>query len=364
MKKYLVFGMSSLMGGVEAFLINYVEQMMDEENVFEFVFFNTVPEVVEKTELKKCKYHVVPSRTRNWFGYYQGLKKIIKEGKYDVLWYNVCTLSDITLLKLAYKYQVPCRIVHSHNSENMGNRIVGILHNIHKKSVSKYATEFFACSEKAADFMFSHKIQNIRIINNAIITEKYKYDKGIRETVRKNLGIKDEMVVGHVGRFHMQKNHFFIMEIFRQLTLLEGACKLMLIGSGELKEQIVEIAKQEQMEESIIFLDNRMDVNELLQAMDVFLFPSLFEGLGLALVEAQAADLPCVISDTIPEAAILSKKVFPMSLESPAIEWAKKIMECAQNNNRSNQVELLREKHYDISENAILLKEYLNSKYI
>ena len=107
-----------------------------------------------------------------------------------------------------------------------------------------------------------------------------------------------------------------------------------------------------------------MDVNELLQAMDVFLFPSLFEGLGLALVEAQAADLPCVISDTIPEAAILSKKVFPMSLESPAIEWAKKIMECAQNNNRSNQVELLREKHYDISENAILLKEYLNSKYI
>lgn len=364
MKRYLVFGMSSQMGGVESFLMNYVGNMMDEENEFEFVFFNSVPEFFLDSPLGCCKYYIVPARTKNCWKFYSGLKAIVKKGNYDILWYNACTLSDITLVKIAAKYKIPCRIVHSHNSENMGNKLAGLFHNIHKKCIFKYATEFFACSKEAAIFMFPEYVKNVQIINNAIQVENYKFDNNIRQKVRNNLGLKNEILLGHVGRFHTQKNHEFLIDIFGETVKKRSSVRLLLIGDGSIKRKIQQLAKDKEIFDRIIFLEKRTDVNELLQAMDIFVFPSLFEGLGLALIEAQAADLPCVIADTIPEAAILTEKVSVLSLDSPAKEWADTVLESAEKyHNRNDRVELLKQKRYDIAENAELLKKYICSKY-
>lgn len=364
MKKYLVFGMSSQRGGVESFILNYVGNMMDEENVFEFVFFNSVPDFFLDSPVGKCKYYIVPSRTKNWWRFYNGLKSIVKNGGYDVLWYNACTLSDVTLVKIADRYKVPCRIVHSHNSENMGNKLVGILHNIHKRRIMDYITESFACSAGAAKFMFPSSVKNIRLVNNAIVAEKYKFDAEVRERIRANLKLNNELLLGHVGRFHNQKNHMFLIEVFGEVVKKNPMARLLLVGDGGLKEQICQKAKAKGIFDYIIFLEKRTDINELLQAMDVFVFPSLFEGLALALTEAQAADLPCVIADTIPKEAILTEKVSVISLEKSPKEWANLILESARKyQNREDRVNLLKQKQYDIVENAEMLKKYINSKY-
>ena len=359
MKKYLVFGLSSQLGGVESFICNYVGNMMDKNNRFEFVVFDRIPDYFEKTVLSGSKCYIVSSRTKNPFIFYRQLCNIVKNGNYDVLWYNVCTLSDITLVKICTKYRVSRRIVHSHNSENMGGKLVGALHEYHKNIISKYATDFFACSNEAAVFMFPKNVRNVKIINNAIIAEKYRYNEMIRANVRDKLKVENEILIGHVGRFHMQKNHVFIIEVFRRVIEIDKTVKLMLIGDGELKNQIVRLAQKYGILNNIIFLEKRMDVNELMQAMDVFLFPSVFEGLGLALIEAQASDLPCVIADTIPKDAILTDRVDVLSLKDSVDKWARTILSAAKKKDRRDQSTLLSEKGYDIKENANKLKLYL-----
>ena len=362
MKKYLVFGLSEQLGGVESFLMNYISKMMDENNVFEFIVFDDIPGYIRNSAIRECKMHVVNKRIKKPLSYYIQLKKILQEGNYDIVWYNVCTLSDITLIKLAKKYHVPCRIVHSHNGSNMGGKIVAYLHEKNKKKIINYASDFFACSNVAADFMFPTDIikdGKVIIIKNAIDTNKYKYNKEIREDMRRQLGISNELLIGHVGRFHFQKNHKFILEIFEEVLKKQADAKILLIGNGELKEGFCKEAEEKGIIKSIIMLENRSDVNNLMQAMDVFVFPSLFEGLPISLVEAQAADLPCVISDTISEEILLTDKMRMMSLDDSAEKWAGIIIEKNKNIDRIDVSNILKKKGYDIEQNAIELKQYM-----
>lgn len=367
MKKYLVLGISSQLGGVETFIFNYIENMkaFSEEDRYDFVVFDKLPDFVQKSKLAGNKFHIVPSRIRNPIGYYKGLCEILSENNYDVLWYNACTLSDITLLKLAKKYRIPCRIIHSHNSKNMGGGLVGLLHTFHKAEIAKFANEFFACSEVAGEYMFPDKINRdrVKIIRNAIDVEKYNYNTLVRAVKRQELGLEDELLIGHVGRFHFQKNHEFIIDIFEKVLLKKKASKLLLIGNGELKSKIIKKAEKLGLGNNIIFLENRSDINELLQAVDVFLMPSLFEGLPFALVEAQAADLPCVISDTISEEAMITENVYVVPLKEKAEIWAECIIKIAAETCRKSQIALLSEKGFDISCNAKEIVEYLNVKY-
>lgn len=363
MKKYLVFGISSQFGGVESFLINYVGGMMDSDNQFEFVLFERVPSFFEESVLKKCKYYIVPTRTKRPIEYYRKLTKIIKNGNYDILWYNACTLSDITLVQIANKYGVPCRIIHSHSSANMGSNLVGILHQIHKRNIEKYITEAFACSKEAGEFMFPKKVDNITVINNAIQAQKYRYSEETRKKIRDELQVENEILIGHVGRFHQTKNHVLIIKVFSEILKLNSSAKLVLVGEGNTKEDIIQLAKEEKVFDNIYFLGKRMDVNELLQGMDVFLFPSLFEGLAISLVEAQAADLPCVISDTISKSTVLTDKIVALSLDDAPDKWAKAVLDSARKWKREDRIALIEDKGFDIEENARKLKNYLSEKY-
>lgn len=364
MKKYLIFGISAQLGGVETFIFNYIEKMKEQSrgDTFDFIVFDQLPEFIESTSLKEDTFYVVPSRIRNPLGYYLGLRNILSHKKYDVLWYNACTLSDITLLKMAKKSNIPRRIIHSHNSKNMGGKIVGLLHSIHKKEIGEIATDFFACSKEAGDYMFSYKgcTEKVHIVKNAINLEKYQYNETIRKVKREELGVNDELLIGNVGRFHFQKNHEFLIDIFKRVQEKDKTSKLLLVGDGELKDKIIQKTERLGIRENVIFLGKRRDVNELLQAMDVFLMPSLFEGLPFALVEAQAAALPCVVSKTISKEARITDEMVSLDLKETSEMWADVVVKISKKSNRKSNIELFREKGFDISYNAKKILEYLD----
>ena len=207
MKKVLVFGMSDNLGGVETVILNYYRNL-DKENIkFDFLF-NT-ESIVYEDEIKKSggKLYKITPRRKSVIKYHNELKTFFKEHakEYDAIWVNLCILSNIDWLKYAKKYGIKCRILHSHNSQNMENNFKLLLHKFNKLFVKKYATHYWACSDKAAEWFYNRDIINSKkyqIIHNAIDTKKYKYDENIRNRMREKLGINDKFVVGHVGRFH------------------------------------------------------------------------------------------------------------------------------------------------------------------
>ena len=177
----------------------------------------------------------------------------------------------------------------------------------------KYATDYFACSELAGRWLFGDKTfeqGKVTIINNAIDLDKFKYDEKVRKEKRKELNINDDtLVVGHIGRFVAQKNHTFLIDIFSELHKKEKNSILLLIGQGPLIGEIKQKVETLGISDSVKFLGQRDDVNELYNAMDLFLFPSLYEGLGMVLIEAQANGLPCIASTEVPKNARVSKKI-------------------------------------------------------
>ena len=206
-------------GGVEAFILNYVNHLPENKYTVELIIMNRTPQYLGEKLKREVKIHYVPERIKNPLGYNCRVNEIVKKGNYDILWCNFCTLSDITWLKAAKKYGIPVRIAHSHNSENMGSKLVLISHLQHKKAISKYVTHFFACSDVAGKFMFGDNIvkqNNYCLINNAIETDKYSYNENIRMKTRLDLKISDKIVITNVGRFHFQKNHSFLVNVFSE----------------------------------------------------------------------------------------------------------------------------------------------------
>ena len=197
-------------------------------------------------------------------------------------------------------------------------------------------------------------------MNNAIDTDLFKYNETVRKEVRHELNIGDnQLVIGHVGRFDLQKNHQFIIDIFHELHNMNKESVLILVGTGKLIDQIKEKVKELHLEDSVMFLGVRSDVNRLMQAFDAFLFPSLFEGLPVTLVEAQAAGLPILMSDSIPKDCIITNQIKSLSLDLSAQEWALSLLSEVKNFYRKDTSDLIKEAGFDICSNA----HWLEKKY-
>ena len=180
----------------------------------------------------------------------------------------------------------------------------------------------------------------------------------IRDKVRNDLGLTNELLIGHVGNFTGVKNHRFLLDIFAQIKKKRSMAKLMLVGDGPLRNEIEKYAEQLGVLDDVIFMGVRSDVNELVQAMDFFVFPSLFEGLGIVAIEAQTSGLPCIISDTVPDEAIVTKNlVTVMSLNESAEKWADCIIARLEEK-RYSRVDEIKAKGYDVSETAKWLEEF------
>lgn len=249
-------------------------------------------------------------------------------------------------------------VIHSHSIKFNGKILRVIGHRILKFFLPLIGNEFLACSKKAAKWLYPRKILNkIKIINNGIDVEKYKFDLKKRKELREKMNLKNKFVLGNIGRFSYVKNHKFLIEIFNEIQKKEKESILLLIGNGELEHEIRKQVEQLNLKDKVIFLGITDKVEEYLQIMDVFIFPSNFEGLGLVAIEAQAAALKVIASNNIPEEVKLTDYLEFLSLKKSQKIWCEKILQYKNNYERKDTSKIIEKKGYSISNSVKNLKE-------
>lgn len=366
MKKILVYGLTQTRGGVESFLLNYYKNF--NTNNIQMDFISNTPDTVYKEEVAALggKIFNVCSKKKNPLRFKKDMENIFKNhsNEYDAIWVNLCSLANIDYLKYAKKYGIKRRIVHSHNAANMFGKLKETLHNYNKKRIDRYATDFWACSDSAAKWFYKDDILNskkFRIIKNAVDTEKFSFDKKIRDEYRKILNIENKYVLGNIGRFHFQKNHDFLIDVFKEVREKCDNSILLLVGNGDLEEHIKEKVKNLGLEESVIFLGMRDDVNKIMQAIDIFLMPSRFEGLPVAAVEAQSSGVRCLLSDTITKEIKVTDLIEFIGVKSKedVNVWRDKILEYKLGYDRREMNEDMKKSGFEIKEAAKNLEDFL-----
>lgn len=338
-KKVLVFGMTENPGGVESVIMNYYRNIDLKRVHFDFLC-NSYEPIAYEDELtsngSKC-FHFV-ARSKNPIKYHKELKTFFKNhaDEYSAIWVNVCSLANIDYLKLAKKYGISKRIIHSHNSENMDSKLRGKLHEYNKKRLWKYATDFWACSEEAAKWFYDEKLlKKVVIIKNAIDINRVSFDEKKRQHYREKINAKDRFVIGNVGRLHFQKNQSFLIDIFNDYLKEDSTAICILIGDGEDKHKLINKVKQYGIEDRVLFLGIQSDMQGWLSAMDLFLFPSIFEGLGVAALEAQGNGVPVLASkDVIPEEVKINNNFYFFDLKKSTEKWVRKISSMKKNVDR------------------------------
>lgn len=264
-------------------------------------------------------------------------------------------LVNTVCLGLAKKYGIKHRIAHVH-STRYSNKLINSFRNYFLcMTLKKYANHYFACSKAAGVFHFGGR--QVYILRNATECDKFRYNQAVRDRIRKELKIENCFVVGHVGRLAKEKNHDFLLDIFNELRKREASAVLLLVGSGELEGDIKEKARCLGIDKRVVFLRDRPDVQDLLQGMDVFVFPSLFEGLPLTLIEAQASGLRCFSSANVTEEAKVTDLISYIPLRKSAAFWATEILR-SQGYERRDAVSSVKKNGYDIPDVAKELENY------
>lgn len=344
-------------GGLETMLMNYYRNIDRSKVQFDFIVHRDFEADYDREIIELGgKIYRLPVLNPFGLGYLKKLDRFYKEHpEYRIVHSHLDCLAGIPL-KYAKKNHVPIRIAHAHNS-NQTKNLKYPLKLFCRENITKNATHLFACGIDAGKWMF--KGTPFDVLHNAIDAEKYIYDEKTRERIRSEFGFDDNaLIIGHVGRFMPQKNHKFILDIFAEVLEKRPDSFLLLIGDGNLKEEAQEKAVHLGIDKNVIFAGVRSDVPELLQAMDVFLLPSMYEGLSLVSVEAQAAGLPCLISDQVPmECEMIKGLIKQISLEDSAEYWADRLLEFARTN-RENTYAGIKEAGYDIVDNAKRLEAF------
>ena len=348
-------------GGLETMIMNYYRNIDRSRVQFDFLVHRDFEADYDK-EIQELggKIYRLPPLNPLSKEYLSKLDAFFNKHKeYKIVHSHLDCMSAIPL-KYAKLHGVPVRIAHSHNS-NQTKDLKYLLKLFYKTKISKYANNLFACSNDAGRWMFGENA-DFTVLNNAIDTEKYLFNNNTAQKIRKELKIEsDSLVIGHVGRFENQKNHSFIIDIFAEILKKNSTSVLLLVGEGSLRKSIEEKVNSLGISNKVIFAGLRTDVNELLQAMDVFLFPSLYEGLPVSIVEAQASGLPCLISDKVPLECKKTDLVYQMNLSDSPDKWAEKVVELSKIK-RENTYEEIKESGFDIKSNAQKLEElYLYS---
>lgn len=320
-------------GGVEAVVFNYYRNIDKEKVQFDFFYDadSTVEPPQDLIDMGARFYKVPPYQ--NLYNYIKTLRKYFKMNNYNIVHSHLNTLS-IFPLYAAWREGVRVRIAHNHSVPGGNELGRNIVKNTLRKGAKLFSTDYFACSEKAGRWLFGDKTYetgNVTVIKNAIDYDKFHLDKIMRERVRQELGIEKKTVVGHVGRFTFAKNHKLLIEAYSQYHKRNPESVLILVGDGELRKDIEEQINILGIKDSCILIGNVSCPEKYYQAMDVVVMPSLFEGLGIAAVEAQACKIPIVLSEAIPKEAVISNQCYYLSSKQSADEWAKKIEEVVGN---------------------------------
>lgn len=348
-------------GGLETMLMNYYRHIDRNKVQFDFlVHRDFIADYDQEIEGMGGKIYRLPRLNPFSKTYLRKLNVFFKEhGDYVIVHSHLDCMAGIPL-KYAKKNGIRIRIAHAHNSNQTKDKKY-VLKLLIKKNIPSYANQLFACSVAAGKWMFGKK--NFDVLNNAIDTQKFRYNKETAMQTRRAWKIsEDTLVIGHVGRFMAPKNHAFIIEIFAELLKHGIDTVLVLVGDGELRGDIEKKAEDYGIWEKVIFTGTRSDIPEVLQMMDVFLFPSLYEGLPLSLIEAQASGLPCLISDKVPLECRKTELIYQMNLSDKAEEWAQTIIKISKIQ-RSDMLGKIREGGFDVQENAKWLENYYVNQY-
>lgn len=347
-------------GGLETMLMNYYRHMDREKIQFDFLEHRRDRAAYDdEIESLGGRIFRLPRLNPLSSDYFHALNAFFAaHPEYRIVHSHLDCMSAYPLCA-AKNAKVPVRIAHAHSTSQDRNwKLVFKL--ISKKLISLYTTDLFACSADAGEWMFGTK--DVHILPNAIDIERYAFNLLIRNQTKKALGLDDAFVIGHVGRFSAVKNHSFLTDVFAQIKRQEPNSKLLLVGAGSEMQAVQQKVKALGLGADVIFTGVRNDVANLMQAMDVFVFPSLYEGLGIVLIEAQAAGLPCVVSDTIPREAYLTDLVTAEKLSSSVEKWAEKILK-KRDFPRTDRRDEIAAHGFDITTEAVKLQEFYLEAY-
>ena len=349
--------MDEHLGGIEAFVLNSYTEIHGKDIHIDFLKITNKIYYEEVFISHNSKVHQITSRRKNPLKFYFELYKLLKNEKYDIIHHHLNSCSSIEPIILGKILGIKT-IAHSHN-EFKGNKfITKLLHKFNTNLLKNISDFNLACSKIAGQSMFKNK--KFEVIKNGIKTVDYNFNENIRTNYRKELNLEDKFVIGHVGSFKYQKNHEFLLEVFKRITEDNNFAHLLLIGDGEKKIEIIKAIEMLQLQDKVTLLGVRNDVNQIMQAMDVFTFPSRYEGLGIVVIEAQAAGLKTIVSEAIPSEAIITDLVEVINLKDSIKKWSNNIIKYSVGYSRKGMEVSIQNAGYDTKEsNNKLRKIYL-----
>lgn len=353
-------------GGVDIITMNYYRAMNKDKIQLDFIF-DGYHETIIDNEIPNMggKIYKVESYTSSMWKSMRQVYKIIKDNKYQIVHSHMNALSVFPLCaaKLA---GAKVRIASNHSTATKGEIKKTLLKYILRPFAKVFPTHYAACSQHAGYWLFGKKScdkGNVKFIKNAIDLDKYTFSTDIRKQVQEELGVQGKFVIGHAGRFAYQKNHKFIVEVFAEIVKKYDNTVLLLAGDGPLKPEIERIVKEKNLNDKVIFLGIRNDIYRIMQAIDVFLFPSFYEGLGNVITEAQAVSTVSFVSEGIPDEIRFTEYVIGMNLSQPAEEWADAILVYKDGYKRKDTKLIMEKNGYSIEKEANSLVEYYLDLY-
>ena len=349
-------------GGMENFIMNVYRNIDRQKVQFDFLYHYDMDCFFDK-EIEKLggkTYKLTGRQDNNFPKYFKNLDDFFKEHTEYKVVHGHYSGFGMFYNHYAKKHGVATRAGHSHNAFHESN-LTGYADGILSTTFKYNLTDRFACSEKAGDFLFGKK--PFEVIKNGIDIKRFAFDEKKRAEARRELEIKDELVIGHIGRFSQAKNHTFIVDIFNEIVKSKPASILLLAGEGELMAGTKKKAEEYGIGEKVKFLGVRRDTDRLLCAMDAFLYPSIFEGLPVSCIEAQTSGVPCFFSDNITsEVQICDKTVF-FSLDKSPTLWAESLLKSEAGDRTIGALDAVKA-GYDIVESTKRLQNFYIEKSV
>lgn len=355
-------------GGAESMIMNLYREIDREKVQFDFVV-HTDKKCAFDDEIQSLggKIFSVPRYNgKNHFQYVNAWKNFFREHpEYKIIHGHIYSVASI-YLKVAKKFGF-VTIAHSHSASDVGG-LAAFVKKIIQIPLKNTADYLFACSDKAGEWLYGKtctRQKNYYLLKNAIDTDLYRHNSELREKMRKELGVENNFVLGHVGRFNTPKNHKFLLDIFSEVYKKDRNCRLLLVGDGNLRPELEEKMEALGIRDAVIMTGVRTDVNNLLQAMDCFVFPSLYEGLPVTVIEAQAAGLSCFISDRITDEVCITELVKRIPINQGTKCWEEALASASEETIRKNVTDKIINAGYDIKSTSKWLMDFytnMNSK--
>jgi glycosyltransferase involved in cell wall biosynthesis len=350
-------------GGAESRVMELYRALDKDKVQFDFLIHNDVDGHYSK-EIKNLggKIYKVPRfKVINYFAYKKALQDFFKEhNRYAAVQGHMTSTASI-YLPIAKKAGVPITIAHA-RSAGVDQGIRGIVTRIIRHPLKNRADFLFTCSKEAGIAVYGKqavKDGKVITIPNAIDADRFSYNENTRNKVRKELGIEDKFVIGHVGRFGFMKNHAYLVDIFNEVCKQRNDAVLVLIGAGGLMGEIKSKVENLGLKDKVYFLGNRSDVESYYQAFDYFVFPSTFEGFPGSVAEAQTSGLRCLVSDKVTREVALTELVTYKSIDEPALNWATEIIKNADKAMlRKDESHVIKEKDFDVRAQARKLEKF------